>query len=169
MNHLTDAVEQSLQSDNWYAALIVALSLPDIAGWVDHPNQGSQKRYADWFENFVSPLYTRQVGGAEHKFLSGDDCYALRCSMLHEGRDKTLDQKARDVLDRFQFITPRPGSMIHCNQAGNKLQLQVDVFCRDICKEIAAWVSSIPASDTDRRGRLAELAVIDFGRDSITI
>ena len=83
MNHLTDAVELSLQSSNWYSGLIVALSLPDIAGWVDNPMQGSRAKYAAWFEDFVSPAYTHQVGGAPHKFLSGDDCYALRCSLLH--------------------------------------------------------------------------------------
>lgn len=169
MNHLTDAVERSLQSGNWYAGLFVALSLPDIAGWVDDPTQGSNARYASWFEHFITPVYTRQVGGVPHKFLSGDDCYALRCSLLHEGRDETLHQRARDVLDRFQFIAPQPGRVVHCNQAGNKLQLQVDVFCRDICNGIAAWVATIPASDTNRRGRLTELAVIDSAHGDIRI
>jgi len=169
MKHLTDAVERSLQSRNWYAGLIVALSLPDIAGWVENPGQGSQARYAAWFDHFVGPAYTGQVRGAPHKFLSGNDCYALRCSLLHEGRDQTSHQRARDALDRFRFVAPRSGLMIHCNQAGNRLQLQVDLFCRDVCRGIAAWVDSIPASDTGRRGRLAELAMIDFGRGSIRI
>lgn len=169
MNHLTDAVERSLQSSNWYAGLIVALILPDIAGWVDNPTQNSRPRYIAWFENFVSPFYTSQVGGALHKFLSGDDCYALRCSLLHEGRDETSHQSASNALDRFQFIAPQSGMMIHCNQVDAKLQLQVDVFCRHICEGISEWVASIPADDTDRRGRLAELAVIDSGRFGIRI
>ena len=163
MKHLMDAVELSLRSSNWYAGLIVALSLPDIAGWVDNPTQGSKERYSFWFENFVSPVYTHQVGGSIHKFLSGDDCYALRCSLLHEGRVEIFHQRARDVLDRFQFVAPRPGRTVHCNQVNTKLQLQVDIFCRDICKGIATWFSSIPTSDIERRNRIVELEVIDTG------
>jgi hypothetical protein len=169
MNQFTDAVERSLQSCNWYAGLIVALSLPDIAGWVDNPMQGSKVRYSAWFERFVSPAYTRQVGGAPHRFLSGEDCYALRCSLLHEGRHETSHQRSRDALNRFQFIAPQLGMTIHCNQVGTRLQLQVDIFCRDICAGIAAWVDSIPALDTESHSRLAELAVIDTGRDGIRI
>jgi len=169
MKHLTDAVERSLLSSNWYAALIVALSLPDIAGRIDDPQLDSGPRYAAWFDVFVSPAYTGQVGGDQRNWLSGDDCYALRCSVLHEGRYVTSHQKASDALDRFQFVAPQPGQMIHCNQVGKKLQIQVDVFCRDICKGISTWLESIPASDIDRHRRLAELAVIDLSGCGIRI
>ena len=168
VNHLIEAEEHLLRSSNWYAALIVALSLPDIAGWIDDPMQSSRSRYSDWFERFVCPYYTGWIDGAEHVILSGDDCFALRCSLLQEERDIILPQGACDALARFQFIAPQQhDQLVHCTQVDNKVRLQVDVFCRDICKGIAVWLASIPRSDTDRRGRLAGLAIIDLGHNGI--
>lgn len=81
----------------------------------------------------------------------------------------TSHQRARKVLDRFQFVAPPPSGMIHCNRSGSKLQLQVDIFCRDICDGIKDWISSISENDSERRGRLAGLAVIDPGCGNIRI
>lgn len=165
MDQFLAATESALQSSNWYAALLVALALPDIAGWVNDPVAGSRARYAAWVEQYLSPTYTSEIGAdhVQHKFLSGDDCYALRCSLLHEGRDEIAHQRAQDALDRFQFTAPTHGLIAHRNQVGAKLQLQVDVFCRDICQAIRIWLASIPAGDRDRRHRLGQLAVIHAG------
>jgi hypothetical protein len=32
MQHLVDSVRKDLQNENWYAALFMALTLPDICG-----------------------------------------------------------------------------------------------------------------------------------------
>ena len=154
MNHLTGAVEDALAASNWYAALTVALTVPDIAAWVDDPTVGSRARYAAWVEQYLSPAYTSEVGADHelHKFLSGDDCYALRCALLHEGRDDTAAQRAADALTRFQFTAPQQGLVLHCNQVGTKLQLQVDIFCRDMCHAVAQWVEAIPAGDAAEAG-----------------
>jgi hypothetical protein len=163
MDEFINAVETALQAHNWYAALVFALVLPDIAGWVEDPTRGSGDRYADWFDRYVGFRY--KSPGSDiippHIFLSGDDCYALRCSLLHEGRDNTAHQRSHDSLERFQFIAPS-GFVIHCNQANQKLQLQVDIFCRDICKGARDWLVSLPESDTVRRSRLSELLKIQI-------
>lgn len=46
------------------------------------------KRYADWFDKYVGHRYKSKIGAhqEEHTFLTGNDCYALRCSYLHEGK-----------------------------------------------------------------------------------
>src|SRR5687768_8735608 len=105
MDKLIDSVELAIATENWYAALMTAITLPDIAGKIEFPNAHSQKRYADWFERYMRDKY---------KFLSGDDCYALRCSLLHEGVSRISHQRAKEILDDFQFNIPRPG-IFHCN------------------------------------------------------
>jgi hypothetical protein len=147
------SVELALDTGNWHAALLVALALPDMAGYVENPSSSSGNRYAAWFDRYVGDRYRSASPWGAHTFLSGDDCYALRCSLLHEGRDETSHQRARDSLERFQFLAPRSGLVFHCNQAGRKLQLQADIFSRDICGAVRSWLSSIPASD-DRMARL---------------
>lgn len=145
MNHLTYSVESALRSQNWETALSLALALPDIAGRVEYPDLGSGRRYSLWFDQYVGHRYSHEIGADKtlHVFLSGDDCYALRCAYLHEGSSDITQQRARKALDSFLFSKPFPGANIHCNQSGNKLQLQVDIFCNDIIDGVHQWLSDI--------------------------
>ena len=43
MENFTRAVERALNDENWYAALITALALLDIAGWVESPDEAAWK------------------------------------------------------------------------------------------------------------------------------
>lgn len=142
MLRFTQAIEKSLQEENWYAALSVALALPDICANVCSPNEGSQRRYVKWYDQYMLPKYTRQVGAdrKEHFFLQGGDCYALRCALLHEGTHDITEQRARKVIENFSFVVPPKGWTVHMNSNGNALQLQVDVFCNDICSSVHRWL-----------------------------
>jgi hypothetical protein len=164
MKQLFDSVELAIRTENWYAALILALILPDIAGKIDNPDSDSNKRYADWFDKYVGDKYKLKIGPnhVEHTFLSGNDCYALRCSFLHEGKSEINDQHARDVLDDFVFVVPRKSFTIHCNQStdgSQKLQLQVDIFCVDIVKGLMQWLNDIE-KDSGKQSALSTLLKI---------
>ena len=161
MEQFIDSIELSLRTHNWHAAVISALILPDIAGWVDSPTQSSGARYEAWFEAFVAPKYLVKLGPdrTEKKFLSGRDCYALRCALLHEGRDDTSKQRSRDILNRFHFVVPSSGK-IHCNLIGSTLQLQVQDFCRDICDGIKRWRAEMSQNDTAKQERLTQLVKV---------
>ena len=89
------------------------------------------------------PKYTRQARAniEEHIFLRGEDCYALRCAILHEGSHDISEQRARQVIENFNFVVPPQGWVVHMNQTNNALQLQVDIFCRDICSSVHQWLA----------------------------
>lgn len=78
--------------------------------------------------------YVRPVGPAKTPvtFLTGSDFYALRCAFLHEGREDITEQRARQVLEKFQFVVAPKGWVVHCNRRSSMLQLQVDVFCAEV-------------------------------------
>lgn len=145
MKRFTDAVCGALLQENWYAALALALALPDICSSLETPDKAERRkvgrRYARWFKTWLEPMHTMCTGAdmRPHVFLNGNDCYALRCSLLHQGTDDIMDQQARDVLERFQFIAPVRGVVYHRNQIGNHLQLQVDIFCREIVNAVHSW------------------------------
>lgn len=141
MKRFTQAVEIALRSGNWYGALSLALTLPDVCGRLETPNEGVGKRYMKWFKTYVQPKYTSQDG---HVFLAGDDCYALRCSYLHEGSGDIVGQKARKALDKFHFISPPTnGSSFHILQSDTALMLQIDKFCEDIIEGVGAWEAEV--------------------------
>jgi len=162
MNHLAGAVEKSLSTGNHYGALVVALTLPDICGWVEGQYARSKDRYVSFFNAYMSVHYCHPVGPAQTltTFLTGDDFYALRCSVVHEGRDDITTQKARQTLESFQFVVPPDGWTVHRNlHNGRTLQLQVDLFCREILSGVYSFLAGIePGSPA--AGRVAMLGRI---------
>lgn len=145
MNQFIIAIRNSLENGNWYAALFSTLALPDICGKIQYPDQYSSTRYPNWFNEYVLEKYTSYVGADRKKteFLNGNDCYALRCAFLHEGITDITKQKAREALENYKFIMPHPGIILHNNLLDNTLQLQIDIFCEDICQGVEAWLEDI--------------------------
>lgn len=150
MQNILDSVYSALDSKNWYAALFVCLTLPDICAALESGTT-SGSRYAEWFEKNL-PQY---MG-----FLSGNDCYALRCALLHQGSDDISGQRVREVLEHYIFMTE--GS--HCNLFkdcvfdGVKksfLQINVKLFCKDICTAVETWLSTVSGKQ-DIQSRLIE-------------
>lgn len=154
MDNLRKALESAIANKNWYAALFIALSIPDICGYLEYPTAKSQERYERWFGKHMLNKYSSfdNLNKSVYTFLSPSDCYALRCVLLHQGSDNITEQSARDTLDRFHFIEPPPNAVIHLNQINNILQLQVDIFCKDILNGLAKWIIDTQGNtDIDQR------------------
>lgn len=138
MERFTQAINKSIESENWYAALILALTIPDICGRLSNPElaKESKKRYVKWFDEYVLHHYERPSHGEGFTFMSGGDCYALRCALLHEGRDDVTSQKARrEVLSRIMFSTAK----CHRIKVNDILVLNIQRFCEEICQGVQVW------------------------------
>jgi hypothetical protein len=159
MRDLVLAVRQSIANQNWYSALATTLTLPDIAAKVDGRAGGSAARYASWFGTYLDPVYTVQMRGRTVVFLSGEDCYALRCAFLHEGDFDISSQRVQKALTSFTFIVPPPGNTLHMISSGSRLALQVDLFCEDVCQAVETWLSQ-RGSDPTVASSLAGMARI---------
>lgn len=170
MDHLTAAVRRAVAEENWYAALALALTLPDICGRLETPDAGSKTRYVAWCQTYLEPTYTGPVGPdrTPHVFLHAEDCYALRCAVLHEGREDISAQTAAKALDSFRWVAPKPGSQVHLNQVNGRLQLQVDIFSEDVSRGVDAWLRAVPATDVDVRSRMEDLMTIETLGNSIS-
>ena len=151
MKDLIAAVDKALQDKNWYGALFIALAIPDICGRLQYPKLKSGERYVSWFEEYLKEKYTSKVGAQreEHVFLSGEDCYALRCALLHEGTGDITGQKARKVLENFLFMTTEShltymeGNYVNGERVPTTLQLNVERFCRDISDAAKKWLEDV--------------------------
>lgn len=59
--------------------------------------------------------------------------------------------------ENFLFITPPPNkNVVHGNSIDGMLQLQIDVFCNDICEALDMWVKEIE-KDEEIQTRINEL------------
>lgn len=163
MRHLVEAARKSVKDENWYAALTIALTFPDICASLassDGRTNGSQ--YKAWVDEYLTPVYTSRVGPErkKHVFMTGGDCYALRCAFLHQGLDDIQGHKARGALTKFDFWAPWPnGVIVHRNQQDSRLQVQVDLFTLDMCDAVERWLTNTKgdAGIEERTGGLMRL------------
>ena len=146
MKRFTDAGRSALESENWYAALSTALTLPDIASSLEDPGPGkSQRRFVDWCRKWLEPEFTFESGYPRESkiWFSAEDCYQARCSIIHSG-SAIIDERRRKEIERFEFFSAGP----HMNICGGSiddvpqpvfLQLRVDAFCNTMFDVIDRW------------------------------
>jgi len=179
MKRFTDAVRSALVQRNWYAALALAVTLPDMCVSIENGQKATWREYAGWFDAWVGRRYIVEfkyynedhandpasfiqqaheegrLGGLVRKgmnytkqevFLSGVDCYCLRCSYSHEASGDISTQRIRESINKFIFVYKDGGISLHKNQSTGvdgvvKLQLDVEIFCLDLCKGVDDWLS----------------------------
>lgn len=169
MEHFLNSVELSLHQRNWHGALALSLAMPDICGKIETPALASGRRYAEWFKQYVGdPHYVVPEGPVKaylglDEFITGNDCYALRCAYLHEGTSEITDQRAREVINSYMFtsktgthtnafvkipeeLIPVIEDVIPIPREYFIMQLEISVFCSDIVSGVRTWLAAI---DTD--------------------
>ena len=87
VQEIVDDIRAALNNDLYFAALSTALTLPDICGKAEYPDEkSSRKRYIDWYDKEIG-YYEKnpnQTTDEEMPYLSGSVIYILLCSLLHE-------------------------------------------------------------------------------------
>ena len=93
IGRIVNEIDSCLKKDLMFPALFMALSLPDLCGktkWVElSKNSGCHERYARWFNEYVdyelNPLKYHFPDSGESISFGAEECYKLRCSLLHAG------------------------------------------------------------------------------------
>lgn len=138
LNPFIDEARASIQNKNWYAALAIALTLPDICSTVESPNKKGRNVYIDWLKNNSQIIKTTQI-----EELS--DVYALRCAFLHNGTAEITGQNAKKIIDSYIFTyDDQPGWKVNNNSfSGEKkiLQINVSSFVECICQAADNWLN----------------------------
>jgi hypothetical protein len=112
----------------YYVALFSALALPDICAALESANgEASKAKFIAWFDTHVAPKY--------NGVLDGESCYYFRCSMLHQGST----QHPRGRYSRIIFLEPGSGMVFHRNIMNDALNIDVKIFCEDICSSAELW------------------------------
>ncbi len=138
MEELIESLKKATNQENWHASLFIALSLPDICGKLEYPNESVGNRFKKWFNSYLQDSYIKKVGSQKEEvtFLNASDCYALRCALLHEGSDDIGTQRAKEVLNKFVFSTTMPHLLLHNNRT---LVLNVEEFCKEMYSAVTKW------------------------------
>ncbi len=134
-----------------------------MAGAVESPKGDPQQRYVDWFNDWVGHKYRTQLLIGQQTFLSGTDCYGLRCALLYQGQNgpESSPQHVIKVCDRFKFTL---SAKDHCTHKGLSLHLHVERFCRDLMAGSEAWLEVIK-KDPEKAAILERAPKIESGSE----
>ena len=137
MKNLLNQIQQGLEANLYYLSLFVALSMPDICGAIESKNgKATGKKYENWFDQYVAPKY--------NGFLSGDDCYKFRCSLLHQGGS----QHPKNKYSRVLFVEPSTTTNVfHNNIMNDALNIDIHIFCQDIIDGVNQWLQKVENTD----------------------
>lgn len=179
MERFTKAIEKSIENENWYSALTLALTIPDICGRISYPEfeKKSEKRYVKWFDKYMLHHYEIKlpvmpdeydVIAPEQKrtLISGGDCYALRCALLHEGRNDVTSQRARRAkVSKFEFAIEEE-LMTDCWYMDGVIIVNLKKFCHRVCEGVTAWNKEYE-NNTDVQDSIAEILTLDIKHNPI--
>lgn len=130
MRDLITQIRESLQNPRlYYISLFTSLALPDICGAIGSTNgEASGQKYIDWYNEYVAHTC---------HFLTGEDCYHFRCSLLHQGST----QHSTSSYKRIIFLEPAAtNNVFHCNILNDALNLDVRIFCTDMVNGVENWL-----------------------------
>ena len=135
LDFLLGEIRKSLSAHLYYAALTVALTIPEICGALEsETGWGGSDKYRAWYENNVQTAYAN---------LTPKDCYSLRCSILHQGK---LGRPGMEY-SRVIFTVPNPqNNYYHNNIINDALNLDIITFCNDFVHAAEEWYR-VKASD----------------------
>lgn len=140
LEELLEQIELALQSGLYMIALQSTLTLPDICGALEYPNQGVGKRYKAWYTYY----YKEYVLGVElmEPCLTADECYLFRCSFVHQASNKNEKLK----FDKIVFFDPTCGSSVHnvtgINGDEKILFISLETFCKSMVHSVRLWLNT---------------------------
>jgi hypothetical protein len=131
-------VEAASAAGLYYLSLAGALMVPDMCAALGaQDGRTSRVKYTAWFDSYAATKFT----AFGECFLTGEECYGLRCSMLHQAG---LDP-SRGRYSRVWFIEPGSTDSIvmHLNQTRGALNIDVQIFVTDVVAAARAWITTV--------------------------
>ncbi len=134
MEELLKQIKASQTNNLYMLTLTSCLTLPDICGAVETPDEPVGLRYKRWYQVNVVPLDNQ---------LTPEECYGFRCKILHQGR--TEANKDTDRYSYLAFAEPGNNITVQIGQStigGHRGPKSIDLvkFCSAIITGVEKWM-----------------------------
>lgn len=149
-----DEIHKCLESRLYLAALSLALTLPDICGRAEYPNEYSKHRYKKWFDTFMDDYKKSNSPYSEDMpYLSGEVVYQLRCQFLHVGNPNIAPEEINTIenkIDEFELVcgdsflgdTSSVAYGKNLNIVNRSYCLNVELLCLRLCRVAEQYYNS---------------------------
>lgn len=146
-------IRNCLENKCYFAALSLTLTLPDICGMIEYPDETSvTKRYINWYDKYIGDQLKNQRFDKSESYISGEIVYNLRNQFLHQGNPNIDREKVKEEVNRIDRFILELGDEIavqECRgvfEAGNasfrSAYLNIAHLCESVCLT-AEWYYSI--------------------------
>lgn len=130
-------IKKCLELDCYYAALSLSLTLPDICGRAEYPEESVTKRYTQWYNQYIGKFERPQSPYSEDMpYLSGEVLYNLRNSFLHTGNPNIEKEKVKEELcriDEFNLVLGRTAyGDTSCVSYGQNMVIKCRAYSVDV-------------------------------------
>lgn len=146
-------IRSALDLELYNCALAVSLTLPDICGKTAFPKENSSaKRYKDWFSLYAEPLFTVPATKfPEEKmvhvtWINAEECWALRCAVLHAGNYETEHIKLMDIKIHAHKRDNRNYS--HMLRDSRSTDWDCILLCETLCAAAEKYHNSVEDKST---------------------
>lgn len=143
-------VRNALEKRLYYCALALLLTLPDICAKVEYPNSYTYgKNYTLWFDTHakkyftVIPITIPPRESEEYTWLTGEECWKLRCAVLHAGNFK-LNCKNSNLKKLFIHISENNENRTHSWRNERCADIDLKLLCDNICKAVEEYYEKHP-------------------------
>jgi len=128
MESILEEIEKALEAELYYLAIAMALTMPDICAALESPNGETKgSKYKAWYNANLARIYPN---------ITDEDCYSLRCGVLHQGRLGHSNMQYGRIL----FTLPNPqNNCFHNNIINDALNLDAIRFCSDVIACTRLW------------------------------
>lgn len=142
MIYKIEDIKKALANGAYLSALALTLTLPDICGQVEYPDEKYVgKRYIAWFNKYVYEVHFKYDGKYKDNYagteFDGDACYSLRCRYLHEGNTNIKNKKFELCItstDDNGIYVSKHGVITQLDGRIREYSIRLDV--RDLCNKI---------------------------------
>jgi hypothetical protein len=122
-------IERALAQGLYYLAIMLSLAPPDIcAALQNEDGRSTTDGYKRWFELHLA---------AKFFMFTADDCFSLRCGVLHQGKMGIMKRGAE--FERVLFTAPDTPGYVHNNKFPGAVNFDTPTFCRDIMESVRDW------------------------------
>lgn len=138
MQDYFNQVRQAAETELYFLALAGALVIPDMcSGMEARDGRTNGMLYKAWVDERLSPLFF--AGPTQSPSFSGEDCWGLRCSLLHQGK-LTPHQGS---YSKINFVEPGASSIVfHNNIINDALNIDVPIFVTAMVDAAEKWLAS---------------------------
>jgi hypothetical protein len=142
LQRFLEEIKTALDTKLYYLAIATTLSVPDVCSCLEcSPNAiwTTPEKYKAWFDANLAHRFSN---------LTSDDCYRLRCGVLHKGNFGRPDSRS----DRVIFMAPNPSFRMTTDivvtiapgvsfgdVTGKVLQIEAVWFCQQFIDAVREW------------------------------